>query len=421
MRGRWTRRQTGIYRFEAEEGARVREPRWLSVYRDPEGKQKSKTFRTREEAIAYREKMRTDRRGGNYIDPAKAKTPFSEWWAQFMGNSIGLARSTRALYESLGRKYIVPHLGGHQLGAITPRVVSEWVTIISREAKPPTVNAAYRVLRRVLTAAVDAEMIARNPARRIHVPKGEHREMRVPTPAEVAAIGDAVPERYRALILLLGIGGPRIGESLALTEDDVDLVHSRVHITKALTEVGGKVEIGRTKTGKSRSISLPRFLRDALEAHLEAYPPGESGLVFTAEKGGPIHRTTWRRRVWVPALKKAGIAEPWPRIHDLRHGAASFMISIGAHPKAVSEALGHSSITITIDRYGHLLESLSDSLAQRMDAGWRAQVGERKEIEPPVLGKLEPLGPVGPANGNSHLIEMIEGPDGMWVPQEEAR
>jgi integrase len=119
-------------------------------------------------------------------------------------------------------------------------------------------------------------------------------------------------------------------------------------------------------------VMLPKpYVATAIAEHLAAFPSGPDGLVFRARRGGPIRRTDWRHRVWLPALRHAGIAEPWPRVHDLRQTAASLAVLAGAHPKAVAEMLGHSTVTLTLDRYGHLFPSLVELLAERLDATFR--------------------------------------------------
>ncbi len=169
--------------------------------------------------------------------------------------------------------------------------------------------------------------------------------MRFLSAEELASVVDAAADRERALIMLLGLCGLRIGEAAALTVEDLDLLRGSVRISKAASEVRGEVIMGPTKTGAVRAVPLPAIVREELAAHVAASTPARGGLVFTGPEGGPLRRTNWRRRVWRPALGRAGIAEPLPRPHDLRHTAAALAIAAGAHPKGVQAMLGHSSIT----------------------------------------------------------------------------
>jgi integrase len=105
----------------------------------------------------------------------------------------------------------------------------------------------------------------------------------------------------------------------------------------------------------------------ALREHLEAFPPTDNGLAFTAPEEGTITRTTFCHRVWMPALKRSGI-EGHVRVHDLRHTAVALAIRVGAHPKEIQARARHSSIVVTMDRYGHLFPGQDEALATRLDA-----------------------------------------------------
>jgi len=136
------------------------------------------------------------------------------------------------------------------------------------------------------------------------------------------------------------------------------------------------LEFGPTKTHAQRRITLPTFLRKLLEDHLAGATPGGSGLVFTGVRGAPLQHRVFYKRQFKPAVKAAlPAAKAGFRFHDLRHTCASLLIAAGAHSKAIQERLGHSSITMTLDRYGHLLPGLGDSLADALDAAHARELG----------------------------------------------
>ena len=140
-------------------------------------------------------------------------------------------------------------------------------------------------------------------------------------------------------------------------------------MVEQLTEVNGALSFGSPKTAAGRrSVSVPRFLAEMLGEHLEerAEP---SGLVFPAREGGPMRRGNFRRRAWATATKRAGLVGL--RFHDLRHTAVALAIGQGVHPKAIQERMGHSSITTTLDRYGHLFPGLDEVVAEGLDSMWR--------------------------------------------------
>jgi integrase len=342
--------------------------RWKAIWRDPEGRQRSKTFVRREDAVRFRRKMLLERDRGDYRDPSLGRTTLDEFWPRFLAASPHLRPATVDLYTRLSRLHILPELGRRPLGTLSRLDIEAWVAQLAERRGPATTDAAYRILRRVLGAAEAAGILPRNPARGVKTPKAPRKEMRYLSAAEVWRIVDATPPPYQTLVLLLALCGLRIGEALALTTKDVDLLRRTIRVTKAASEVSGRVLMGATKTGASRAIALPRVVADAISSHLEQWPSGPEGLVFTAPEGGIIRRTNFRRRVWFPALRAARITSPLPRIHDLRHTAAALAIQTGAHPKAIQEMLGHSSITVTLDRYGHLFPSLAEALAERMDS-----------------------------------------------------
>jgi integrase len=192
--------------------------------------------------------------------------------------------------------------------------------------------------------------------------------MRILDPEEIRAVAEAVPERYRALVLLLAYAGLRIGEATALRVQHLDLLRGRVEVVEAFSEVSAGLILGETKTGAQRSVTLPRLVRDALEKHLEKFPPGRNDLVFTTSTGEPIRRRNFRTRVWMPAIQSAQLDRPWPRVHDLRHTSVALAIKAGAHPKAIQARAGHSSIKVTLDTYGRMFPGQDEELADRLDA-----------------------------------------------------
>jgi integrase len=161
-----------------------------------------------------------------------------------------------------------------------------------------------------------------------------------------------------------GYLGLRWGELVGLQTKDVLLPAGRLTVTHTLVEVNGHLHESRPKTAKGiRSMTIPRYVGQALGEHVGRFA-GTDGRVFTSAEGGPI-RKTFGRRHFAPAAARAGLLPL--RFHDLRHTAASLMILTGAHPKVVQERLGHSSITVTFDTYGHLFPDLDDTVAVRLD------------------------------------------------------
>jgi integrase len=207
----------------------------------------------------------------------------------------------------------------------------------------------------------------------------------VPTPEEVERLVDATEEAWRPLLLLLAYGGLRIGEALGLRRRDLDLLARRVHVRRQAVELRGRVEITDVKTAAGRRvIALPAFVVEALARHLEGRPADPEALVFTDARGGPVRRTNWRRRVWGPAVRAAGLEGLRP--HDLRHFAASVAVAAGAHPRALQARLGHADFRVTMDVYASVLPGLDEELASRLE-----EIREAARRRAAVGGRVVPL------------------------------
>ena len=123
-------------------------------------------------------------------------------------------------------------------------------------------------------------------------------------------------------------------------------------------------------------MRVPSFLVEVLARHLAVHAGG-SALVFSAPNGGPIRRSNFRRRVWLPAVE-ASVGQPCT-FHDLRHSHAALLVAQGEHPKVIQERLGHASIKTTLDTYGHLLEGLDEAAADRLEVTYFANPASRQE------------------------------------------
>lgn len=155
----------------------------------------------------------------------------------------------------------------------------------------------------------------------------------------------------------------------------------RIDIEQSVTEVNGKMVLGPPKNSKSRAVPLPKNLEEDLQQAIAGCDPDDP--VFSAPHGGHIRLTTWRRRVFIPAVSalversKAAGATPFPRItpHDLRHTAASLAVKAGANVMVLQRMLGHSSAAITLNVYTDLYDADLDEVVRRMDALLRRDLG----------------------------------------------
>jgi integrase len=212
------------------------------------------------------------------------------------------------------------------------------------------------------------------PGPGVKLPRARRKEPVFLTAEEVGALADAITPHYRILVHMAAYTGLRAGEIHGLRRCDVDVLRGVIHVRQALKDVGGHQHFGPTKTHDSRTVSLPAFLRAMLNDHLAALPPGTpEALVFPSQTGKPLRHDLFYARHFKPAVRKALPADKHGlRFHDLRHTCASLSIAAGAHPKLISARLGHSSIQITMDRYGHLYDSAEEALAESLDAAFVA-------------------------------------------------
>jgi integrase len=250
--------------------------------------------------------------------------------------------------------------------------------------KAVTRNVIRNLVSRVLGQAVTDGLIATNPATRIAIPTSKRKPIRILELEEIERLADAIDDRYRAAIMLSAYGGLRFAEIAGLRRSALRLLERRVDITEGAVEVRGRVTLGPLKTPQSRrTVTIPSFLAEDLAAHLTTHT---DELVFPAPSGrGPIHRSTWRPRFWMPAVKTAGLTPP-PTFHHLRHTAAALAIAHGAHPKAIQARLGHASITTTLNLYGHLFPGLDEDLADRLGDARAARLRHAH------IGEVVPLG-----------------------------
>ncbi len=267
------------------------------------------------------------------------------------------------------RNHVLPHFGRRQLGSVTPTDVQAFVAHLEHKGlAPSTIRQAYLLVAGLFSSA-DSDLIARSPCRGIKLPPKTRSEMRFLTGDEVLEVADAIAEPYRALVLTAAYTGCRLRELAGMRVNRLDLLRRTLTIAEALSDVQGQVRLSPPKTAAARrQVALPRFLADELATHLGRWPAAADGYVFTAPQAGPLRRTNFRRRDWLPAVR-ASVGEPL-RLHDLRHTHAAMLIAQGEHPKVIQLRFGHSSIQVTLDRYGHLFEGLDEATADRLDAAF---------------------------------------------------
>ena len=278
--------------------------------------------------------------------------------------------------RQLNIKRIIPIIGGVKLKDLRAPHIKHLYERLGERLSPHSVVQAHSVLRKSLRDAVKEGTLSTNPLDRlVNTPTARSKEMDTLTKEE-ASILLGVEDEWQPLWTLLIATGLRIGEALGLAWDHVDLDGGRLMVRRSLQSVMGQGLIYQPpKTSKSkRTVMLPNTSVQTLRTHLLRQVehrlrlgPGwkDNGLAFPNEWGEPMEPTRVNRAL-TRSLKKAR-TDRHIRVHDLRHTAASLALSNGIHPKVVQEMLGHSSITLTMDVYSHVLPTLQQEAADKMD------------------------------------------------------
>jgi integrase len=288
-------------------------------------------------------------------------------------------------------RVLLPAFGTTPLGKLDTLTVRAWLGGLHQAAEvtPTTIAKAYRLLRRILNVAVEAGYLPRNPAAIKGAGIERAAEMRHISIPQLTALADAVPARYRALILVAGFGGLRWAELVGLRRRHIDQDGARLYVVEQAAEVAGKFIVGPPKTDAGRRVvTLPTLAVTALAEHLDRYAaPGPDGLVFLSARGKHLARSSFRRLVWLPAVQKVGL--DGLRVHDLRHTAATLAAATGATTKELMERMGHTSPNVAL-RYQHVMADRQAALAAALEDLARDTTGAAPhETEGHVEGTTE--------------------------------
>jgi integrase len=343
--------------------------RWKVRYRSPDGRQRSKTLPTKTLANKFAATVEADLHRGQWTDPQLGRRTFGEVAGEWQLAQVH-DESTAALVDGTLRRHLLPTFGYRPLAAIRPSEVQAWVKLKSTELAPSTLRVTYRWLAAVFNAAVLDGAIPRTPCRGIRLPPVEKEQVHPLAVEEVAAIADAVPDRYRAMVVLAAGTGLRQGEVFGVQVGDVDFLRRVVHVRRQVKSLPGRPPfLASPKTPSSiRTVPLPEVVLVELAEHLRRWPAEDGGLVFTTGYGAPYERSTFNA-VWRKAVASVGLAGVG--FHDLRHHYASVLIRAAESVKVIQARLGHKSALETLDTYGHLWPDSEDSTRAAVDAAWK--------------------------------------------------
>jgi integrase len=379
---------------------KMQDGRWraaVTVGKDVEGKPKRKTFTaaTRHEVADELTTALRDRQRGININPAKQTV--GEFLASWLKDVVkpGVRPKTHRTYADFVKLHLTPALGSIQVAKLSPQHVRAFLneklatpqpsrkkanpgnpSEPGRPLSPRTVKHLLVTLRGALESAVKDGLIPRNVAALVDPPSVTKPQMKTFSAEQARTFLDAIAgDRLEALFSTAIALAYRQGEALGLQWPDVDLEseNSTLTVRQSIQRIDGKLTITPTKEDKVHTVNLPAVTRSVLVAHRakqdeERRIAGsrwqETGFVFTTTIGTPVDARSVIRR-FHSILKTTGL--PRIRFHDLRHSAATLLLAQGVSPRYISDLLGHSQVSFTMQTYAHVLPHIQRDVADKMD------------------------------------------------------
>ena len=360
------------------------ERRWQVRYEDPDGRERTKTFRRKPDAQRFLDETTADLMTGRYVSPEAGRVRLREHAERWLAAQT-FDPSTREAVEGRLRTHVYPHLGDVELRNLRPSTVQAWLRGRQQDLAASYVRVLLANLSAVLGAAVADGLITTNPCASpaVKAPAMDRSRIVPWTREQVEAVVAAHPDRYRAVPVVAVGCGLRQGEAFGLRVEDVDFLRRRLLVRRQVKLIGGRPVYAPPKGGREREVPLPDVVSVALAEHLRVRPArtvelpwrdlgGErvkAQLVFTSRESGPLERNHYNRQTWKPSLVRAGI-EPTRAngMHALRHHYASVLLDGGVSIRALAEYLGHADPGFTLRVYAHLMPESEDRARSVVDA-----------------------------------------------------
>ncbi len=346
-----------------------RRNRWVIDFYDHAGKRQRLSMPKGSTKTAARERMREieDQVARGIYLPGKKVPLFSDVAAEWLEYKKPKIRETTwEVYEGHVRNHF-KDLNGLKVTCITTATMEKFIT--KRQNEDMHINTIRKVLvslNQILSYAVRHKYVLFNPLRDAERPRdpGEKKkEIIVLAPDQIQSLLKTVTnQKYRSLFLLAIMSGAREGELLGLQWGDIDWTNSQMHIQRSYTK--GRFFPTKTRTS-NRRVDLGPTVINALKLWRLACLANKHDLIFPNEAGEPINYSNMMTRHFFPTLKAAGL--PKIRFHDLRHTNASIRLEMGENIKYIQKQLGHSSPTVTLNVYAHLMKSSNPDAASRLE------------------------------------------------------
>jgi integrase len=354
---------------------------WIADYSDQHGKRHIKTFTKKKDADAWEDSVRVNIRQGVHVTTKLTVAKASEQWIESCEAS-GLEASTLESYRQHLAQHIIPFIGAVRLSELTLPMVRDFMDRLRKDGRSPAmIKRVVGDLGAILADAMERGNVAQNVVRslRPHRKKRKQAERRqkrklrigvdIPSPDEIRAIVAHLSGRWRPLLLTAIFAGLRASELRGLRWSDVDLRKSEIHVRQRADKFN-KIGDPKSEAGE-RTIPIPPILVNALREWKLACPKSELNLVFPTGAGEIEYHSNIVTRGLAPMQVAAGVITKDGRakytgLHSLRHFYASWCINrkeeggLSLPLKMVQHRLGHSTIQMTADVYGHLFPSGDD-------------------------------------------------------------
>ncbi len=353
-----------------------RRGRYVLDYYDDQGKRQRKTLAkgtTKKKAKELLREIEDQLARGIYTAETRIPTFFevAKEWLKYK-KPPNLRYSTWTVYEGHTRNHF-PEFSDLKINRITIAMIEKW--ILDRQAKGMPIATIRKIMvsmGQIFKYAIRHRYIPYNPFTDAEKPRADQSEdetsegsssIRILTTAEINSFLNATKgDKYQTLFRLAIMSGARQGELLGLKWPDIDWENSQIHIQRTFNNQAWYIP--KTKAS-NRKIDIGPKMMGLLKKWKLASLPNNLNLVFPNESGNPINHNNMVNRHFNPALETAGIDKI--RFHDLRHTYASLLIEQGENPKYIQKQMGHSSPTVTLNIYAHLMKKVNQEAACRLE------------------------------------------------------
>ena len=357
--------------------------RYHAVYRAG-GKQRWKTFNRKKEAEKFLTSTVKEVQDGNYthVRPLPMADVFDRWLTHSLEvreKQALLKPSTAKSYRSMVETHLKPAFKDHRSDRLSAEAVNDWVReradeIAEGALSPKFYNNLVNLLHVILAWARSRGQrhLSHDPLEDVRRLPKVRIERRFLEPAEIAKLLEAAQPPDDAILYLAVYSGLRRGELFGLQWRDLDEANGQIRVRRSLYQ--GAITSPKTKHSE-RVVDLPAAIVKKLTTYQEHYAALDRGFIFRQASGNHIDPDTWFKESFVPTAVRAGLRpavadkdsdEQLVGLHTLRHTYASLLINQGEGIKYVSKQLGHASIQITADLYGHLFKETSVSAMNRL-------------------------------------------------------